>query len=185
MEPWQQLEVWLADAKSAGISEHDAMALATSDVAGAPSCRMVLLRGLDARGLVFFTNRLSRKGRQLSENPRAAATLWWGPLHRQVRVEGRVELVSDAESDAYFASRAAESQRSAMASPQSEVIESREWLMARVEAIAGDPSRLPHWGGYRLLPERFEFWTGMPARLHDRVEFLLVDGTWQKRLLAP
>jgi pyridoxamine 5'-phosphate oxidase len=188
-DPIRQLRAWLDAAEAAGVLEPNAMCLATADDRGRPSARMVLLRGLDERGLVFFTHYGSRKGRDLEANAAAAVCFWWGVLQRQVRVEGRVERVSAEESDAYFASRPLESRYASAASPQSAPIASRSELEARMESLRegfpAGPPRPPDWGGYRLVPEVFEFWQGRPARLHDRFEYRRETGLWTIRRLAP
>jgi pyridoxamine 5'-phosphate oxidase len=170
----------------------DAMILATATPEGRPSARVVLLRGLDERGFVFFTNYESRKGQELAANPHAALVFFWDALERQVRVEGRVELASPAESDAYFQSRPRGSQVGAWASPQSEVLPNREALQRKVIEVearfAGTAAlpRPPNWGGFRLVPELFEFWQGQPSRLHDRLCYRRQpDETWLLERLAP
>jgi pyridoxamine 5'-phosphate oxidase len=179
-------------AEAKRVEPHDATAvtLATADLHGRPSARMVLLKGADERGFTFFTNRTSRKGRDLSENPFAALCFHWPALQEQVRVEGPIALVDDAESDAYFASRPRESQIGAWASEQSAPLGSREALIARVREIeARFPSevpRPPHWGGYRLTPERIELWRAGAARLHDRFLYTRdADGAWTLTRLNP
>ncbi|CAN5649740.1 pyridoxamine 5'-phosphate oxidase [soil metagenome] len=188
-DPIAQLDRWLADARESGAIDPTAMALATVDAKGKPSCRIVLLRGLDAQGLTFFTNYLSHKGKALATHPYAATTFWWGSLERQVRVEGRVERVSAEESDAYFASRPLESRYASAASPQSSVVESRATLEASVESLRQrfpeGPPRPEGWGGYRLLPDRIEFWQGRPARLHDRILYEREGEGWLRCRLAP
>lgn len=189
-DPITQLAQWLQEAAGCGVREPNAMGLSTADAAGRPSSRMVLLRGLDARGLVFYTSYFSRKGRELTANPYAAALFWWDPLERQVRVEGRALPLEDEESDAYFASRPRGHQLSAWASEQSEPVESREVLEGRLEdyraRFEGEAVPRPHsWGGYRLVPERAEFWQGRPNRLHDRIEFFKQGGIWSVRRLQP
>jgi pyridoxamine 5'-phosphate oxidase len=166
------------------------IALATADSSGRPSVRIVLLRGLDRRGFVFFTNYQSRKARELHDNTKAALCAYWWSIGEQVRAEGRIETVSAAESDAYFATRPRESQISAWASPQSERIESRDALMSRwreaTERFAGTVVPRPDfWGGYRLIPDRIEFWQNGDFRLHDRILYVLEDGAWQISRLAP
>lgn len=189
--PWPLLERWLREALDSGdYKEPTAMCLATADASGRPSSRMVLLKQSGPDGLVFYTNYQSRKADQLAENPAAAVTLWWDRLYRQVRAEGRVEKISEADSNAYFATRPRASNLSAMASQQSRPVESRRRLeeeVARLEKeYAGrDVPRPPHWGGYRLVPDRVEFWQGQPNRMHDRYEYLLGDGGWNLRLLQP
>jgi len=177
---------------TSGEPEPNAMTLATSDPQGQPSARTVLLKGVDARGLVFFTNYQSRKGQELSANPQACLLFFWQTLQRQVRFEGRVEPVSAAESDAYFHSRPLGSRIGAWASPQSRPM-SREALQTRWQQLSVElgetPGRPPHWGGYRLIPRRVEFWQGRPSRLHDRLVFersaAATDGHWQIIRLAP
>jgi pyridoxamine 5'-phosphate oxidase len=178
--------------KAKAVEPHDAtaMTLATADARGRPSARVVLLKAVDPRGFVFYTNRESRKGHDLAENPFAALAIHWPASKQQVRAEGRVELVSDAESDAYFASRPRESQLGAWASHQSEPLASREELEARVAALAARwpdvVPRPPHWGGYRLVPERIELWFDGPSRLHDRFEYRRDEGGgWVMSRLNP
>lgn len=185
--PIEQLRRWLGDAAEAKLTEPAAMCVSTASSEGRPSARFVLLRVLDERGLVFFSNYESRKGQELAENPYACATFWWGSLERQVRVEGLVERTMAEESDEYFYSRPAESQLASAASPQSQVVDSREELEALVQKLRaqGEVKRPPHWGGYRLVPDRFEFWHGRPARLHDRLVYRKVDGRWAIERLAP
>jgi pyridoxamine 5'-phosphate oxidase len=167
-----------------------AVTLATVDEQGGPSARVVLLKGFDARGFVFYTNRESRKGRELQANPRAALCAYWPHLGEQVRVEGAVELVSDAESDAYFASRPRESQLGAWASQQSAPLDSRELLLAAVHELdvryrGREVPRPPHWGGYRLCPTRIEFWTSGEFRLHDRIVYIREGNGWRTERLYP
>ena len=176
---------------ASGIFEPDAMALATASLDGRPSVRIVLLKGIDERGLRFFTNYGSRKGRELDANPRAAVTLHWASLHRVVRAEGAVERLTEAESDAYFASRGRESRLGAWASRQGTPIADRSVLetafAAADERYPGeDVPRPDYWGGYRLVPEAIELWQGRPNRLHDREHFLLgPDGSWCSERLSP
>lgn len=188
-DPIVQLRRWIDEAMSEGVIEPNAMCLSTVDRAGQPRSRIVLLRGLDARGLTFFTNYDSQKGRDLESNPRAALCFWWGAMERQVRVEGLVEKVSRAESDAYFARRPRESQLASAASPQSKEIASRTDLEAAMAQYGrvhpGDVPRPENWGGYRLDPGRFEFWQGRPARLHDRLVYVQVSEEWAIQRLAP
>jgi pyridoxamine 5'-phosphate oxidase len=189
-DPLEQLAHWYEHAVAAGLPEPEAMALATATPDGAPSVRFVLLKGIDARGVEFYTNYESRKGRELAANPRAALAILWKPLQRQVRLEGAVERLSAAESDAYFASRARGSRLGAWASKQSTEIPDREWLEARLAeadaAYGEDVPRPPYWGGYVLRPHAIEFWEGRPNRLHDRELFTRADaGGWTSRRLSP
>lgn len=189
-DPLSLFDRWLADALAAGFDEPNAMALATATPDGRPSVRIVLLKGLDARGLVFFTGYDSRKGRELEANPRAAATMLWHPLQRQVRVEGSVTRLDAAESDAYFASRPRGSQIGAVASPQSRPIPDRQALeerVAEVEHVFADREiiRPPGWGGYRIAVESIEFWQGRTNRLHDRLLFTATADGWTRQRLAP
>ena len=189
-DPLAELERWLRRARRAGLPEPEAMALATADARGRPSVRMVLLRGLDARGLVFFTNYRSRKGAELQRRPHAAVVLYWARLARQVRVEGRVRKLSDRESDAYFASRPRGARLAAWASDQSRAIRSRDALLARYLDLrrrfrGRDVPRPPHWGGYRIEPRAIEFWAGRPHRLHERRLYTRRPGGWRLELLAP
>jgi pyridoxamine 5'-phosphate oxidase len=187
--PFTQFDNWLKEAIAAQLPEPNAMTLATVDANGRPSTRVVLIKGVDERGPVWFTNYQSRKGRELAGNPFAALQFHWVELERVVRIEGRVEKVSDAESDAYFNGRPLDSRIGAWASPQSETISGRAMLVARAAEYAAKfllkPPRPPHWGGYRLLPDRFEFWQGRPSRLHDRIVYRLADDAWRIERLAP
>lgn len=188
-DPIAQFEKWLAEAIAAELPEPNAMTVATADAAGRPSARIVLIKGVDAGGFVFYTNYASRKGLEIDANPHAALLFHWTELERQVRVEGRIERVSAAESDAYYLSRPLGSRIGAWASPQSEVIASREALEAAVaarEASLGEsPPRPPHWGGLRVVPEAIEFWQGRSSRLHDRLRYARVDAGWRVQRLAP
>lgn len=190
-DPLVQFRTWLEEAIAAAVPEPNAMTLATATPEGRVSARLVLLKGLDERGLVFYTNYRSRKAAQLAANPYAALVFWWAELERQVRFEGRIERVAASESDAYFQSRPLGSQLGAWASPQSEAIASRAELEQRLQEVeqryAGQPvPRPPHWGGFRLQPESIEFWQGRPNRLHDRLCYARqIDGTWQRERLAP
>jgi pyridoxamine 5'-phosphate oxidase len=189
-DPIEQFRAWMLGAREAGIYEPEAMAVSTVGEDGLPSSRFVLLRGLDERGFSFFTNYESAKGRALAQRPYAALTFGWLALHRAVRVEGPVERLPAAESDAYFASRPRGAQISAWASPQSSVIAGREELeraMAEAEArFAGaEVPRPPHWGGFLVRPERVELWQGRPNRLHDRVRYVRDGDGWRIERLAP
>lgn len=187
-DPFALFERWLAEAVASGITEPNAMALATATPDGTPSVRIVLLKSLDAEGAVFHTNYDSRKGVEMTENPRAAAVLLWHDLSRQVRIEGPVAPISAAESDAYFTSRPPGGRISAQASPQSKVVADRAELERRWEEAAASPdagTRPANWGGLRLTPESFEFWQGRPNRLHDRIRFRAADGGWERDRLAP
>jgi len=180
----------LARAQREGIFEPTAFSLATVGADGRPAARMLLLKEVDERGFVFYGNYESRKGRELAASPWAAMCFWWGPLAIQVRIEGRVVRVSDAEADAYFASRPRGSQVGAWASKQSSPLSSREELLAAVARIearhqGGEIPRPPHWSGFRLVPDRFEFWQGREDRLHERLEYRLDRGVWSERILAP
>ena len=186
----RRLQQWLARAQRAGLREPTAMALATADRAGRPSVRTVLLKGLDARGLVFYTNLHSRKGRALAANPRAALGFYWDPLRRQILIEGRVEPVRAGEADAYWATRPRASQLAAWASQQSQPLDRRATLLARLAAarrrFAGRPvPRPPHWSGLRLLPDRIEFWIARPNRLHERLCYVRRGHRWTRTLLYP
>jgi pyridoxamine 5'-phosphate oxidase len=189
-DPLEQVQAWYAAAVDAGLREPNAMALATATPEGVPSLRFVLLKSIDARGVEFFTNYESRKGGELAANEAAAAALYWQPLHRQVRLEGRVEVLSAEESDAYFASRTRGSQVGAWASQQSREIPDRAWLEARVAEVEarfpGQVPRPPFWGGYRLVPDAVELWEGREDRLHDRARFTRTPaGDWHSQRLSP
>jgi pyridoxamine 5'-phosphate oxidase len=187
--PLQQFDQWLQEAISAAIPEPNAMTLATVGADGRPSSRVVLIKGYDERGLTWYTNYQSRKGRELAANPFAALQFHWVELERVVRIEGRVEKLSDAESDAYYATRPLDSRIGAWASPQSEVIASRTVLVTQAAKYAAryalHPPRPAHWGGYRLVPDRWEFWQGRKSRLHDRLRYRLDGGQWVRERLAP
>jgi pyridoxamine 5'-phosphate oxidase len=190
MEPVQQFDTWFREMMSGDAAEPTAMVLATASPSGEPSARVVLLKQFDEQGFVFFTNYNGRKGRELLSNPHAALLFYWQVLGRQVRVEGRVEKVSSGESDAYFESRPFGSRVSAVISPQSQVIPSREYLISkRKELMEKHPDqkikRPDYWGGFRLVPHYFEFWQAGEDRLHHRVVYELNDGKWEKYLLAP
>jgi pyridoxamine 5'-phosphate oxidase len=189
-DPVVQFGRWFEQATQAGLLEPSAMTLATATPDGRPSARMVLLRGFDERGFCFYTNYQSRKAAELAANPRAALVFWWDALERQVRIEGRVEPTSRAESEAYFASRPPGSQLSAAASPQSRVIDDRATLERRVAELAAShqDGQVPlpdFWGGYRLTPEVIEFWQGRPNRLHDRLRYRRAGDAWVIERLAP
>jgi pyridoxamine 5'-phosphate oxidase len=189
-DPITQFEAWFETAKQGGVHEPNGMVLATVDADGQPSSRVVLLKIVDQRGLAFFTNLESRKGRALAANRKAAATVWWGPLERQVRFEGVIEPVAAAEADTYFQSRPEGSRIGAWASPQSRVIENRTALEALEQAATarfagGTIPRPPHWGGYRLVPHAAEFWQGRQNRLHDRFRYHRAGDGWTLERLAP
>jgi pyridoxamine 5'-phosphate oxidase len=199
--PQQQFDTWLQQALNAQVPEPNAMTLATVGANGRPSTRIVLIKGSDARGLVWFTNYQSRKGQELAANAFAALQFHWVELERVVRIEGRVEKVSEAESDAYYATRPLDSRIGAWASPQSQVISGRTVLVAQAARYAAQfalsPPRPPHWGGYRLVPDTWEFWQGRKSRLHDRLRYRLASpadqapgnatgaGPWLRERLAP
>lgn len=188
-DPHALFESWLREAEAGEPNDPNAVALATADADGRPSVRMVLLKGHDPRGFVFYTNRESRKGDELAANAHAALLFHWKSLRRQVRIEGPVTPVSDAESDAYFASRSRASQLGAVASDQSRPLDARETFEARYDAAdrryPGDVLRPPHWGGYRVAPERIEFWEDRPGRLHHRRLFVRAGDGWSEGLLYP
>jgi pyridoxamine 5'-phosphate oxidase len=188
-DPLRQFETWLTQALEARLPEPNAMTLATVGADHRPSTRIVLVKGFDARGLVWFTNYESRKGQELAANPAAALQFHWVELERVVRIEGRVEKVSAEESDAYFDSRPFDSRIGAWASPQSRVIASRATLIANAARYGAQfmlrPPRPPHWGGYRLQPSAWEFWQGRKSRLHDRLRYRLDAGSWIRERLAP
>ena len=189
-DPLEQFRSWFADA-GAALEVPEAMALATATPGGAPSVRMVLLKGFDERGLVFFSHRTSRKGRELDANPQAALLFHWSPLGRQVRVEGRVDHVSEEESDAYFATRSRDAQLGALASRQSEPLGSRAELDERLAGLKSDLGegpvpRPPTWGGFRLVPAAWEFWQHRSSRLHDRFRYEREpSGAWRVERLFP
>jgi pyridoxamine 5'-phosphate oxidase len=187
-DPLRQFAVWFEEAGAAGVRAPEATAVATATPDGQPSVRMVLLKGFDERGFVFFTRYEGRKGEELAANPRAALLFYWDPLGRQVRIEGPVERVAEAESDAYFASRPRGAQISASVSPQSRVVESRaslEALAAELEARGGELPRPTAWGGIRLPPETYEFWQHRANRLHDRLRYSRDGADWKIERLAP
>jgi pyridoxamine 5'-phosphate oxidase len=188
-DPLQQFDRWLREAIAARLPEPNAMTLATVGNGGRPSTRVVLIKGYDARGLVWYTNYDSRKGRELAAQPFAALQFHWVELERVVRIEGRVERASSAESDAYYASRPLDSRLGAWASPQSQVIASRAVLVTNAAKAAVthglNPPRPPHWGGFRLVPDAWEFWQGRKSRLHDRLRYRLDGSAWVRERLAP
>ena len=188
-DPIEQFRRWFNEAVEGGVPEPNAMTLATVGPDQRPSTRIVLIKEFDARGLVWYTNYDSRKGRELADNPQAALQFHWVELERVVRIEGRVERVSAEESDAYFASRPLASRIGAWASRQSEPLSSRAALMARAAEygarFALHPPRPPHWGGYRLVPDYWEFWQGRPSRLHDRIAYNRVSDSWARTRLSP
>ncbi len=188
-DPLRQFERWMQQALSAELPEPNAMTVATVGADGRPSTRVVLIKGYDTRGIVWYTNYESRKGRELALNPFAALQFHWVELERVVRIEGPVQVCDSDESDAYYASRPLDSRLGAWASPQSQVISSRAVLVANAAKAAARfalaPPRPAHWGGYRLVPERWEFWQGRKSRLHDRLQYRLVDSVWLRERLAP
>lgn len=190
-DPLQQFGVWWDEAVSSKIEEVNAMTLATASVDGLPAARIVLMKGYDQRGFMFFTNYESFKGQQLAENPRACLVFFWKELERQVRITGLVEKLSDKESDEYFSSRPEGSRLGAWVSPQSQVIENRQWLdieeaKKKDEFSGKEIARPAHWGGYLVKPVIVEFWQGRPSRLHDRIQYTLGEkGEWLIERLAP
>lgn len=189
-DPFDQFAEWFVAVQAAGYAEPTAMTLATVDAHGQPSARVVLLKGFDRQGFVFFTNYASRKGQELEASGRAGLLFYWERQMRQVRIEGGVERVSPQESDEYFATRPRASQVGAWASPQSAPLADRAALERRVEELearfgAEPVPRPPHWGGYRLAPNRFEFWQGRASRLHDRVVYARGAGGWTRSRIAP
>jgi pyridoxamine 5'-phosphate oxidase len=187
-DPFEQFTRWFDEAVKAEHPALNSMTLATVSAEGRPSARIVLLKGVDNGGFVFFTNYKSRKGRELTANPAAALVLYWSELEREVRIDGRVKKVTAAESDAYFNSRPLGSRHAAIASPQSETVPDRALLEARfadAAKLGEQPPRPAHWGGYRLVPDAIEFWQGRPNRLHDRVLYVKRGRTWNIERLAP
>lgn len=189
-DPIQQFQAWFDEALEAEVEEPNAMTLATTDATGRPAARIVLLKGLDERGFVFYSNYESQKGEQMNANPNVALVFWWEPLERSVRIEGTAEKLPEDESTEYFESRPHGSQLGAWASPQSRVIESREVLQKRLELVEseydeGEVPRPPHWGGYVVHPREIEFWQGRPNRLHDRLRYRSMEDGWAIERLAP
>ena len=189
-DPIAQFRRWFDEAIAAAVQEPNAMCLATATPDAYPSARMVLLKGLDERGFVFYTDYRSRKGRELADNPHASLCFFWPELERQVRIAGAVQRTSKAEADAYFSSRPLPSRIGAWTSHQSSVLASREVLeqelAANEQRFASGAVPLPeHWGGFRVIPAEIEFWQGRPSRLHDRIQFVLDRGAWTRRRLAP
>jgi len=188
-DPFVEVRRWLAVAVDGGIPNPNAMTLATIDERGRPAARIVLLKEVDDRGFVFYTSYESRKARDLAAHPWATLVLYWEALHRQIRIEGSVEKITAAESDAYFASRQRGSQLGAIASPQSAVIESRALLEAKIAELAARyPDEVPRpatWGGFRVIADMIELWQGQPSRLHDRVRYRLEGDSWIRERLAP
>ena len=188
-DPLAQFDTWLQQAISGQVPEPNAMTLATVGADGRPSTRVVLIKGYDARGIVWYTNYQSRKGRELAGNAAAALQFHWVELERVVRIEGQVEKATAEEADAYYATRPLDARIGAWASPQSQVISSRAVLVANAARYAAQyllrPPRPPHWGGYRLVPDRWEFWQGRQSRLHDRLCYRLAHGAWARERLAP
>jgi pyridoxamine 5'-phosphate oxidase len=188
-DPLKQFERWLNEAIHSEVPEPNAMTVATVASNMRPSTRVVLIKGYDERGIVWYTNYASRKGKELAGNPFAALQFHWVELERVVRIEGRMEKISDAESDAYFHSRPLDSRIGAWASPQSQVIDGRTVLVTNAAKYAAqfmlNPPRPPHWGGYRLVPDEWQFWQGRKSRLHDRLRYRLNEGNWIRERLAP
>jgi pyridoxamine 5'-phosphate oxidase len=190
-DPVKQFAAWWQDAVGAAIDEVNAMTLATASADGVPSARIVLLKGFNEEGFHFFTNYNSFKGQQLAENPKACLVFFWKELERQVRITGLVDKLNESESDAYFATRPSGSRLGAIVSPQSQVIVSRDWLQKQYENLEQQVEETPverpgYWGGYIVKPVIIEFWQGRPSRLHDRIQYsLLEDGNWKIERLAP
>jgi pyridoxamine 5'-phosphate oxidase len=188
-DPIRQFAHWWDEAIKSQLPEPNAMTLATADTSGRPAARTVLLKGFDAEGFVFFTNYESRKGKELAANARACLLFFWPELERQVRIDGDVARVEAAESDEYFRGRPLASRIGAWASPQSQPIPGRAWLLARAAEMGLrhglNPSRPPHWGGFRVRPDAIEFWQGRPSRMHDRLVYTRASDGWQRQRLAP
>lgn len=188
--PMEQFEKWFSDAVKAQIFEPNVMTLATADKAGRPNARIVLLKGFEADGFSFYTNYLSQKGKEIKKNPFACLVFFWAELERQVRIEGRIEKLDKETSEQYFHSRPTGSQIGAIASPQSQLIKDREVLENKVEELTQQykDKNIPkpaHWGGYIVKPTAIEFWQGRPSRLHDRIKYTFVNGSWKIERLAP
>ena len=190
IDPLQQFETWWQEAIASGIEEPNAMTLATASADGFPSARIVLLKGFDSNGFQFYTNYESYKGRQLAENPKACLVFFWKELERQVRITGLVAKLNDVANDVYFSSRPAGSRIGAVVSPQSRIVESREWLDRKynelLNANKDDEIKRPaQWGGYTVKPVIIEFWQGRPSRMHDRIQYSLEENGWKIERLAP
>jgi pyridoxamine 5'-phosphate oxidase len=188
--PIKQFEKWFSEALTAQLYEPNVMTLATADQSGKPNARIVLLKGFDENGFCFYTNYLSQKGKELKKNPQACLVFFWAELERQIRIEGKIEKLDKATSEAYFHSRPKGSQIGAIVSPQSQVIADRSVLEAKVEALTStyQDQIIPkpaHWGGYIVKPTAIEFWQGRPNRLHDRLKYQLIDRKWEMKRLAP
>ncbi len=185
-DPWVQFETWIQESISSGLREPNAMTLATASRESVPNARTVLMKGYSTAGIVFYSNYESTKGLEIEANPQVALLFFWNELERQIRLRGRASKVSREETLAYFRSRPPGSQMGAAISPQSQVISGREVLEAKLAALGGGDVPLPEsWGGYRVAISEFEFWQGRPSRLHDRLRYRLVDGTWVRERLAP
>lgn len=189
-DPYSEFLIWYEEADAAGVHQVNAFVLSTADVEGRPSARAVLAKAVDEEGIIFYTNRLSRKGRELADNPHAAATFLWLDLHRQIRVEGEVTPVADTVADEYFSSRPPGARLGAAASPQSSVVPDRatldqEFAELEMRYPDGDVPRPDHWGGYRISWGVAEFWQGRPNRFHDRIRYRKKDDAWIKERLAP
>jgi len=185
--PFKQFHKWFDQAVKAEVPEPNALILATVSNNGQPSSRTMLLKGLDDTGFVFFTNYASRKGMEIAQNPKAAILFLWMELERQVRIEGSLQKLSSTENDEYFYTRPLGSRIGAIASPQSQIIESRTWLETQVSDLQNEtnPKRPENWGGFRLIPNKFEYWQGRPNRLHDRIEYIPEGEAWKRHRLAP
>lgn len=185
--PFTQFAQWFEDAQKGNIPEPNAMVLSTVSASGQPSSRVVLLKEFTSEGFIFFTNYSSRKGNEIEINPHVCLNFWWPALERQIRIEGMIKKISDADNDTYFYSRPIGSQAGAIASPQSKVIESREWLEQKfIEVqLKGNIKRPEHWGGYIVVPVLIEFWQGRSNRLHDRLQYEKENGNWMIKRLAP